>query len=369
MTRHALGFFLAMAMLPAGGCHRRAHAPQPAPVTQAAGDSSKNKQGEGNGTGAGLGENADEETDNPLQRFHEATVYVDGVPRIAFTYNEMPSSVKVTEFDWSGEHDLAHHMLIADYLRSLGVDINKVKETHWYGGRDRVVVITGDELRKNQKHLYFNFSRDFLGKPRVEWRNGVKTNDMVDIITDLAVYVDKKPPRWDRDLWSLIDDNGDPIDERIPYCKEEMPRRSVRVNVDGRFIAFMKRNLLEGNLHPLNGDAEGNVPAGQLPRYALSELLASKKVEAPKLRGVDLITRDERIVRLSSEESSKIEFSLQRHGGGVAEIFFSNQMVEAKALNIYVKDAPAVRPMRTLTLGHQARNRSMDSHPRPEKAQ
>jgi len=368
MTRSALRIILATAMLALPACHRKAAAPARA-KTALADDLSKNKQGEGNGTGAGMGANADEEVENPNQRYHEATVYVDGVPRVAFTYNEMPSSVKVTQYDWSLEGDLAHHMLVADYVKALGVDLAKVKELHWYGGRDRVVIVTGEQLRKFQKQLFFNFTRDLFGKPRTEWRNDMMVNDHIDVVTDLAIYVEKKPPRWDKEAWSLVDDNGDPIETTIPYCQEEMPRRSVRVNVDGRFVAFMKRNLLEGNLHPVNGDKDGNVKAGELPRYKLNELLASKKQAVTGFKGIDLITFDERVVRLVGEDAKDLEFSLKRHGGGVAEIFWPGREVEIKALNVYVKAAIPTRPMRTLTVGLKARNGGGDSHSRPEKSQ
>jgi hypothetical protein len=277
--------------------------------------------------------------------------------------------VKVLDYDWSGEGDMAHHMLVADYLKAIGVDVAKVKETHWYGGRDRVVIVTGDQLRKFSKKLFFNFTRDLFGKPRTEWRNNIMVNDHIDVVTDLAVYIDKKPPKWDRETWSLVDDAGEPIETTIPYCQEEMPRRSVRVNVDGRFIAYMKRNLLEGNLHPLNGDKDGNVPAGVLPRYKLNELLSSKKQPVTGFKGIDLITFEERIVRISADEAKDLEFSLKRHGGGVAEIFWAGHTIEAKALNIWVKTPVPTRPMRTVTLGHQARIGGGDSHSRPEKAQ
>jgi hypothetical protein len=114
----------------------------------------------------------------------------------------------------------------------------------------------------------------------------------------------------------------------------------VRVNVDGRFVAYMKRNLLEGNLHPVN--------AGALPRYKLNELLGSKKVRTTKFRGIDLITADERIVRLSPDEAKDLEFALQRHGGGIADIYFAGHTVQAKALNVYVRNDVSQRPMRTL---------------------
>jgi hypothetical protein len=355
MTRSALRFLLAMSMFAGAGCHKRTQIQaKAAVVAQADGPPApgSNKQGEGNGTGAGLGANADEDLDNPNQRFHEATVYVDGVPKIAFTYNEMPPSVPVYEYTWGeeGDSDKAHHMLVADYLKALGVNLKKVKEAHFYGGRDRVVVVTGDELRKHAKDFYFNFTRDFLGKPRGEWKPGLHTNDKVDISTDLAVYVNKKPPHWDKENWSLVDDKGQPITEEIPYCADEMPRRSVRVNVDGIYVAYLKRNLLEGNLQPVN-EVNGEVPKTEMPRYKLNELLAKKNIPTSAFRGMDLITRDERIIRISPTDAADVEFTLQRHGGGIAEFSFKGVKAYAKAVNVYVKLAPPNRPMRTYTLG------------------
>ena len=362
----ALRLLLAGSLLGAGACHRRAHVAKPAVAQKAAQAQGPDHQGEGNGTGAGLGANADEDTDNPLQRFHEATIYVDGEPRVAFSYNELPASVKWSEFDWSGEGDKARHALIADLIKAVGVDLKDVKATHWYGGRDRIAIISGDDLRKHHRSFYFDFTRDTFGKPRVEWRAAMHTQDMVDIVTDLCIYVHKQPPTWDREDGIALDSKGQPI-EGIPYSKEEMPRRSVRVNVDGRLTTFIKRNLLEGNVQPID-------PKAKVERFRLNEVLASKQVNAAEVHGLELITRDERVVRLSPEEvKAGVEFEMVRHAGGVIEAYFGTagqtHHVSTKAINVYVKSAQPNREMRTLTLGLQARRGGVDSHPRSEKSQ
>src|SRR5262249_15611060 len=108
---------------------------------------------------------------------------------------------------------------------------------------------------------------------------------------------------------------------------------------------------------------------GVLPRYKLNELLSSKQQPATGFKGIDLINPDERIVRIPAAEAKDLEFSLKRHGGGGADIFWAGHTVEAQALNVYVKTAVPTRVSRTLTLGHQARIGGGDSHSRPGKGQ
>src|SRR5262245_18513064 len=116
MTRRpALVCALLLAVVPA--CKRR-HAAKPeyavahAPVEPSAGD------GQGNGEGGG-GDNDEEPAGG--RRFHDATVYVDGVPVVAFTYNEMPPGVKVFKKEWD-EGEFFSHFLVCDYFAKLGVD-------------------------------------------------------------------------------------------------------------------------------------------------------------------------------------------------------------------------------------------------------
>src|SRR5439155_1123564 len=69
-------------------------------------------------------------------------------------------------------------------------------------------------------------------------------------------------------------------------------------------------NLLDGNVTPLD-EQDG------VTRYSLAEFLRSKNIAAGKLRGVDLITRDERVIRVAPEDArGTIAFAApkQRHG-------------------------------------------------------
>src|SRR5581483_765127 len=185
MRRTLLRSFLAASLaFGAMGCHKRPKK-QPAPVAQMqappgshieywpglgniivadAPAPGSNKPGAGGGVGAGSETSDDGDSENPNQRFHPATVFVDGVARVACTYNEMPPSVKPEKYQWEPGY-WAHRERLAEYLKSLGINLAKVRAVHFYGGRDHVVMVPGDEIRKHQKDLYFSFTRDLFGKP------------------------------------------------------------------------------------------------------------------------------------------------------------------------------------------------------------
>jgi hypothetical protein len=349
MTRRLVLCALVLAVAPACKRHRHPggaeHAARPAdeaPVAAGGGGG----EGGGGGSGGGGG-GSDDDGDEPAggRRFHDASVYVDGVPVVAFTYNEMPAGVKIYKKEWD-EGEFYSHFLVCDYFKQLGVDCAQVKETHWYAGRSRVAIITGAELRKNRDKLYFNFTRELGGKPRVEWSGDVRTNDHVDLVSDLAIYVHKKPPRWDRDAWTLRDEHGEPIDG-IPYLKEDGVKNGVRVNVDGRLAAHIKRNLLDGNVAPL-----GDAPDGSGPRYALTAFLRAKGIDVAgaSVRGVDLITRDERVLRVTGADAAAVSFAAPRGRHGEVMAYFGAHYAPVIALSVYAKSPVPDRAMRTYTL-------------------
>ncbi|HZS37942.1 MAG TPA: hypothetical protein VFF06_13990 [Polyangia bacterium] len=331
MSRTALALLSILAVAP--GCKRRAAAPAPAAAAPA-----PEPQAE---SGGGQGQDGDEDDNGQQRRFHNATVFVDGVPTVAFTYNEMPPGVKVYQKEWE-EGEFYSHFLVCDYFKALGVDCKDVKETHWYAGRSRIAIITGDEIRRNKDTLFFNFTRELAGKPRVEWSAKVRTNDHVDLVSALAIYVHKKPPRWDKDAWTLYDDKGEPIDG-IPYLAAEQ-KGGLRVNIDGRLVAQIKRNLLDGNVAPLD-EKDGTT------RYALAEFLRSQKIALGPVRGIDLITREERVIRTTPEEArGLIAFAAPRQRHGEMMVYFGQHFVPVAAINIYSKLAPPTRNMRTVTI-------------------
>jgi hypothetical protein len=378
MMRWALCSLLAVSAL---GCHRKAKAPAHVAyqlperthvenwpglgeiVVDDKPEPGANKPGAGGGVGAGS-DLSDDGEDGGGKRFHPATVFVDGSPRAACTYNELPSRLKVERYRWD-EEEFAHRVRLSEYLTALGIDLARVKAVHFYGGRDHVSIVTGTVLRKHLKDLYFGFSRDLFGKPTMLVRNGAyRIPDLLDIVTDIAVYVDRDPPLWDVREGVLVDDQGNEYDG-IPYLTEKMPRRAVRVNVDSRLVTHIKRNLLEGNVEPINKGEKGD------SRYRLNDVLAFNNIPTSKLRAIDLVTREERVIHLTrGEVEGGVQFVAPHHAGGEVIAFFGTHQARISVINVYIhEDAPA-REMRTLTLGPQARTseRALPVHGRKTSA-
>ncbi len=344
MMRLLLPSILMIALAP--GCRKQR--PAPAPAQPAV-------QGEINPEAvAGSGEyKLDEDADDEARggrskgkRNHDPQVYLDGVPVVAFTYNEIPSTVPALEYEWEpGEK--ATRFRICDLVKAVGADCAKVKATHWFGGDERVVTITGDYLRKHKKDAYFDFAHGMGGRPRVQW-GSVKADDMIDLVNDMQIYVNKKPPKFNRQDWTLTDDKGHEL-EGIPYAEKREEKRLTRVNVDGRLVAHIKRNLVEGKLPVVSG-------TGPDARYRLADLLKENHLTLTRPGTIDLVNLDERVIHLTAEDvAAGIEFSCPRHAHGEMEFHVRGRSVRANVVNIYDRLARPDRPERTLTLGQVAR--------------
>lgn len=349
MNRKALALAILLVGSPACKRHAAQPAAQPAAVAAADGDREIRHHGQG-AEEAGLVDSGDDDESGGgggTPRYRDPIIYVDGEPRASFTYSEMPSAVKVID---KGEYEdtgvMSHHMLACDYFHALGVDCAKIKTTHWYAGRGRIAIISGDELRRFRKTLYINFTKDLAGKPRVEWAGASKlhTNDKPDLVADVAIYVAKKPPAWSQELNTLVDDKGQPI-EGIPYSRDD-GKRGVRIDVDGRLVAKIKRNLLEGNVEPIAGGAPN-----EAPRYRALDFLASRGVKLDQIRGIDLLVREERVIRLSAEEvAGGLTFSAAKQRHGEMMFYFGKHYVPVMAVMFWSATPPPSRPLRTLTL-------------------
>jgi len=298
MSRRSLTIVLALTA--AAGC-KRAEPVAPAPAAAAA---PADVRTVGKGTQeAGL-------------EVHVPIVYIDGEPTAAFAYNELPATLPL---------DAQHRGKLCDYFKVLGADCAKVQRVDFHVGTDTLFV-AGAELRK-QRRVTFHFSDGLAGRPRLD--GTLAPGDLGDIV----VWVKDQPG-------GMLKDDG---------------RRGVRVNVDGRLVAKIKRNLLEGNVEPVVEPKPGEVA-----RYRLRDFLASRSVTIARLRGVDLITRDEHVVRLSAEElANDIEFMAPDKGHGEMKFLVGGRAVAALAVDVWAVDAPPARPM--LKAGEL--HASLDEHP------
>jgi hypothetical protein len=277
-----------LALVAAAGCKRQA---EPAPAPVAAGPAPAQ---EVRSVGKGAAEAGLE--------VHVPLVYVDGDPKAAFAYNELPAAIAL---------DAQHRGKLCDYFKLLGADCSKVQRVDFHGSTDTLFV-SGEDLRK-QRRVTFHFTDGLAGRPRVD--GTLAPGDFRDVV----VWVKEQPG-------GMLKDDG---------------RRGVRVNLDGRLVAKIKRNLLEGNVEPVVEPKPGEVA-----RYRLRDFLASRSVTVGRIRGVDLITRDEHVVRVSAEEiAAGIEFQAPDKGHGEMTFLLGGRTVPALAVDVWSENAPPARPM------------------------
>lgn len=292
MLRRALPILVALLVAP--GCKHEAQPAAPAPVVAAAAAPAAANPSAVRSVGKGASE-AGLEAHVPL-------VYVDGEARGVLAYNELPSKLAI---------DGQHRARLCDYLHLLGAECAKVQRIDFRTSGDTTFV-SGDELRKSRK-VTFSFAHGLAGRPELD--GALAKGEL----TDIVVWVDAPP--------GMLKDDG---------------RRGVRVNVDGRLVAKIKRNLLEGNVEPVE-----EPKAGEVARYRLTDFLSSRSVTVARVRGIDLVTRDESVVRLSAAEVARgVEFQAPDKGHGEMTFLVGARTIKALAVDVWAASSPPARPMR-----------------------
>lgn len=285
MLRRSLTILLTLTA--AGGC-KRPEAPAPVAAAPVAADAPRTV-GKG-ATEAGL-------------ESHVPLVYIDGDPRAALAYNELPAKLAL---------DGAHRGKLCDYFKLLGAECAKIQRVDFHVGVDTIFV-AGADLRRARGTM-FRFADGLAGRPRLDGTLAPGE------LSDVVVWVAEQPG-------SMLKDDG---------------RRGVRINVDGRLAAKIKRNLLEGNVEPVVEPRPGEVA-----RYRLRDFLASRAVTITQIRGIDLVTRDERVVRVAADEiAAGIEFIAPDKGHGEMTFLVGGRAIPALAVDVWSESAPPARPMR-----------------------
>ncbi len=272
-----------------------------------------------------------EQVQEKKKRLPEAAIYVDGKPVAAIRAAELPPSLKLHPSMTGG----GPHYYMGEYIKALGIDIAKVKAFHVYGGA-RVAAVDGDEFRRVQNGIHFSFSRgEGGGKPRIMFAvTSLKANTTVDMISAIAVYVEKDAPTIQDGALAFAD--GKPIDG-LPYVQSELSK-GTRVYVDGKLAATVKRKELPNGLL-VDSDVEN-------PRFSLPGYLKSIGVDAKQAKAMDFLSDDDAILRLdgASKAADELAFALPRHNHGqVAIPAGSAKSAKVSALQIFIKTAPPAR--------------------------
>lgn len=271
-------------------------------------------------------------------RWKDTMVYVDGRPRGALSFGELPIPLPVA---WLEERSSAEirpnsndpgfviikkrRYRFIDYLAAIGVDVKAVKAIHIYGPKlTDSIVATGDELRsKAGQELTFRFGGDVQGKALPHAPEGFGNGRTPDKISSVMVYVKRKPP-------TLIPGDGYYLDGAkvtgVPYYGEPL-RGGVRIYRDNQLVAVIKRQ-------ELSPEAAEQLPDGSL-RWKLPEFLSSVGVSLDGVTQGWIIRDDRRKDELSAADLASATFEASPQAKG--EVLLNPGRLRAQAIALHTK--------------------------------
>jgi hypothetical protein len=296
------------------------------------------------------------------KRWGATALYIDGQFVGMLRFPELPPQLetRIEKLEIPDEDIYVRRFVWAELFQIHGVDIDAIRAVHFYGGRNFIQVVEGDEFRRVGDTFRFSFTKGTGGKPRQRPpKGGMEYNTGIDIVRAVAVYVDKEAPSYDRGKIEFSDGTVmGTRDERgrmvIPYSDGER-HGGTRVYMDGKYIdAFRRRGLTE-DLMVDRSDPDS--------AYMLGKALKSFGVDLDGLRRIEFWDgRDELAGALEGEELGKLAkmtFVLGQHSRGRVQV---PEIKEEKLRSIvlYKKTKPADRTIPTA-------GGSSGNHVEPEK--
>ncbi len=281
------------------------------------------------------------------ERWRDATVYVDGVPRGVIWFGDLPPSLQPTWVEQEEEIDFKpgdtvrtrtvreRRYLIASYLEAVGVDLKKVKEVHIYGGAKQYAMrLTGPDLRKVRDCLYFRFGRQTSGKTLlgIDMKCNYKPNSDFDHLAGIAVYVKKEPPQVNEHNEVVF--KGE-VYRDVPYYGTPL-RGGIRIYHNDRLVTLIKRRLLEER------EKLATMENGEL-RWKLAPFLAAQGVDIKKAVVAEVIYDERRGHRFEKEALESLYFVANPQKSG--EILLGDSRIPAHALALYDSPQPAREPV------------------------
>lgn len=283
------------------------------------------------------------------KRWGATAMYIDGQFIGMLRFPELPPQLetRVEKLDIPDEDIYVRRFVWGELFAVHGVDLEAIKAVHFYGGRNFIQVVEGDEFRRVGDTFRFNFTQGTGGKPRQRPpAGGMEYNTGIDIIRAVVVYVAKEPPTYDRGKITFPD--GTVVgtrDERgrmvIPYSDGER-HGGTRVYMDGKYIDAFRRRALGTDLLADQRDASAS--------YLLGNTLKSFGVDLEGVHRIELWdSRDELAGVIEGAGLSKLEtlsFALGQHSRGRIQV---PEIGEEKlaAVVVYKATEPADRTIPT----------------------
>ena len=145
----------------------------------------------------------------------DTPVYVDGELVGALRHGELPSTLKKSSME--GRKNKVYN--VAQYLESIGVNVDELKAVH-FSGSGRVAAMDGDELRKHRDTLAFSFTKrsGTAGKAVMVWHGKTKihASSRIDKVAAVYVFWKKPAPAWNRTEKAFYWDDGTKV-EGVAY--------------------------------------------------------------------------------------------------------------------------------------------------------
>ena len=309
-------------------------APAPTPASAAEGDSKKEKDGK-------KGDKNDDEW-VPAEfktggaRWKDTGVYLDGRPIGFLTWGELPLALKpvwirtkITANIRPNSHDPGwrwgqqRFYRFTDYLKVVGIDLNKVKEMHVYGPKfSNSVVATRKDLQSPEaKDFMFRFGSSVGGKAIPKVPENFAAGNPPDKIAAVMIYSEKEPPKLVQDVGFVL---GKDTQLGVPYFGDPI-RGGIRIYLDDRLATIIKRQDLDPAKATKNADGD--------PSWKLTDFLAAQGVDTSKVAEMWIIRGERRTEKLSREELDAISFraSAQAKGG----VILGEKGLRANALALH----------------------------------
>jgi hypothetical protein len=262
------------------------------------------------------------------KRFGDAPVFVDGELQGMLRFSELPPSLPTIRETLEGGK-VVRRFAWTQYFAALGVDLSQIAAVHFYGGRDLICVVEGDELRRVGDSFRFSFTRATSGFPRLEPpEDGIRYNTYVDKLRAVAVYVKKPAPSYD-DLEGLRLPDGTKVEKGFPYAAGER-HGGTRIYLDGKLVNVFHRRAL---------DPEAQKESG----YELGPALRALGADLATVRRIELISgREEGVSAIEHAAVGEITFDVPRGSGGRIHVGAPIDD-DVEAILLYAQSVPADR--------------------------
>jgi hypothetical protein len=296
-------------------------------------------------------QDAEEQGGVRFTAFKETWVYVDGVPKGAILFAELPASLPVA---WKDDVEgLDFHpgdgkpkekkvqfarWRLADYFKLIGIDVAKIKMVYLHGSG--YVAIPGDRFRKFADGITFDLTGNDLSVIRFYWPTSMPTNTSYDRYAVVSVFIDKP-------LLHLDEHNNPFIDgvevAGVPY--HGTPERGgFRVYVDYKLAMVVKRNELGkvGQLGPERWDLAALLAAHGVKVHPVAgDLIYAKDMTKQKRERLDEAYVKDLSLGVSAQASGTLLVGKEDRPATALHLYTRGHVPPVVALPEFERDPPA----------------------------